>query len=107
MSNEDKSVTKRLLEDYNNSKNKMENKSKMEIKNEKTEKIGSGGGGEREPDLRLHDAVCDPENIEEIENLIEENPQLLYERDHGLRTPLHTVVIDGTELIMIHQHCCF
>jgi len=93
MSDEDKSVTKKLLEDFKNIKNRKKmdsNPAVIKIENEKSKE-----SDEAEGDLRLHDAVCDPDNIEEIETLLEENPQLCYERDRGQRTPLHTVVIDG------------
>lgn len=88
MVKEDESVTEKLLNSQNNFT--MNNAT---IENEKA--VGSGNGTKgKVADLRLHDAVCDPDNIEEIETLIEEEPHLIFEQDEG-RTPLHTVAIDG------------
>jgi hypothetical protein len=79
MINDEDSVTQKLL----TTENKMD---KAAFENEKD---GSEG------DLRLHDAVCDPDNIEEIETLVSEEPQLVSETDQDLRTPLHTVSLTG------------
>lgn len=84
------SVTRRLLSPGKNCLNM----NSAVIENEKG--VAGGNKGDRELDLRLHDAVCDPDNIEEIENLIDEEPGLLFETDNGGRVPLHAVAIDGS-----------
>jgi ankyrin repeat protein len=66
----------------------------VKIENEKNNKNMSENSG-KEPDLRLHDAVC--EGIDEVQELLEENVDLLFEVDDEGRTPLHTLCISGKE----------
>lgn len=63
---------------------------KVRIENEKKNKMS---GKQSEPDLRLHDAVC--EGIDEVIELLEENPDLIFQRDDEGRTPVHTLCISG------------
>jgi len=79
MINEDDSLKEKLL----HSDSKMD---KTVIENETDGEEG---------DLRLHDAVCDSDNIEEIETLVSEEPQLVFETDSEQNTPLHTLVTTG------------
>lgn len=50
---------------------------------------------DNEGDLRLHDAVCDPDEIDEIKTLVSEEPELVFERDKEFGTPLHTLALAG------------
>lgn len=87
MLDNDDSVTRKLLESPTS-----KNMNSAVIENEKGGALVKSGV---EPDLRLHDAVCDPDEIEEIKSLIEEESHLLFERDKDGRCPIHTVAIDG------------
>lgn len=74
------------------------NKQTIKIENETIMKKNNDDSSSNtsEGDLRLHDAViCDSENFGEIIRLLEENPNLLYEKDDEERTPLHTLSISG------------
>jgi len=46
---------------------------------------------DQEPDLSLHDAVYLPDDYteEDIQGLIDDNPEFVYVRDDDGRTPLH------------------
>jgi hypothetical protein len=96
MESDEDSVKEKLLSQFKSESQERKNTKIMDsaiIENEKdTEKIKEQ---EEEGDLRLHDAVYDPDNIEEIETLVLEEPHLVFERDSEGKTPLHTVIFAG------------
>lgn len=80
---EDTSVRKKLLSPTSD---------KVHFENE----MGTSAGSESEPDLRLHDLAYDHEDaIDDIIELLEESPHLVYQKDSDGRTPLHTLAIAG------------
>lgn len=83
MPTEDNSVTKKLLSPSSD---------KVHFENE----MGTSSI-QPEADLRLHDVVYDHEDVDEIQELLDENPDLVFEKDNEMRTPLHTLAISGTE----------
>jgi hypothetical protein len=105
MGSDEDSVKEKLLSTNISPKNQSESESptkksiaKMNtaiIKNEK-KKIESDDDDTIEGDLRLHDAVYgEIEDLEEIENLVADEPHLVFELDCELRSPLHTIAISG------------
>lgn len=90
--NDDSYLTRRLLTPPTPISETMQ---KVRIENEKSNNKMTTS--DKEPDFRLHDAVCDTENIQEVQDLLEENPNLLFERDDEGRTPLHTLTISGED----------
>jgi ankyrin repeat protein len=84
MSNEDPSVRTRLLSPSDMNKAVIQNEVDGDMDNE-------------EPDLSLHDAVYEPDSFTEddIQELIDGNPSLVYVRDGEGKTPLHTLALAG------------
>ncbi|XP_021955747.2 transient receptor potential channel pyrexia isoform X2 [Folsomia candida] len=83
MPTEDNSVTKKLLSPSSD---------KVHFENE----MGTSSI-QPEADLRLHDVVYDHEDVDEIQELLDENPDLVFEKDNEMRTPLHTLAISGDD----------
>lgn len=90
MGTDEESAHEKLLPNGDKSESDIKMAS-ISIKNESKRESSE----ESEGDLRLHDAVSDVDNIEEIQTLVSEEPHLLYERDSEGHTPLHILALAG------------